>query len=138
MLKNCVVVNVTRLLLQPRLAGVGYGLVERLEIFECGLGLVRRARAEVFVESPVGRVPSVGVLPAQLPGEVFAQQRMRIERDERAGRVSVHCEQFCGFESRERDVALCFVQRGQWFGEIWNRLTVPECAETIGSRGPVE
>ena len=72
---------VTRLLLQPRLAAVGHGLVERLEVFERGLVAFLRGRAEVFVEPPVGRAPGVGLLRAQLPGEVFAQQRMRIERD---------------------------------------------------------
>ena len=44
----------TRLLLQARLAAVGHGLVERLEGFERGLVAFLRARAEVFVEPPVG------------------------------------------------------------------------------------
>jgi hypothetical protein len=52
------------LLLQPRLAAVGHGLVERLEVFESGLGQVLRGRAEVFVEPPVRGAPSLGVLPA--------------------------------------------------------------------------
>ena len=64
---------------------MGHGLVERLEVFERGLVAFLRGRAEVFVEPPVGRAPGVGLLRAQLPGEVFAQVRMRIERDERAG-----------------------------------------------------
>ena len=55
---------VTRLLLYPRLAAVGHGLVERLEVFECGLGQVLRGRAEVLVEPAVGGAPGLGLLPA--------------------------------------------------------------------------
>ena len=71
--QNAVAVNfVTRPLLQSRLAAVGHSLVERLEVFERGLGFVRRARAEVFVEPAVRCAPVLGVFPAQLPSEVFA------------------------------------------------------------------
>ena len=58
-----------------------------------GWSPVLRGRAEVFVEPPVRGAPGLGLLLAQLPGEVFAQQRMGVERDERAGRVAVHREQ---------------------------------------------
>ena len=71
---------------------MGHGLVERLEVFERGLVAFLRGRAEVFVEPPVGRATGVGILLAELPGEILAQVRMRIERDERAGRVAVHRE----------------------------------------------
>ena len=55
---DAVAVNlVTRLLLQPRLAAVGHGLVERLEVFEGGVGLVRSGRAEVLVQPPM-RLPA--------------------------------------------------------------------------------
>ena len=55
---------VTRLLLQPRLAAVGHGLVERLEVFERGLVAFLRGRAEVFVEPPVRGAPGFGLLLA--------------------------------------------------------------------------
>ena len=67
---------------------MGHGLVERLEVFERGLVAFLRGRAEVFVEPPVRRAPGLGLLLAQSLGEVFAQERMRIERDERAGTFS--------------------------------------------------
>ena len=82
-----------------------------------GWASVRRGRAEVFVEPPVGRAPGVGLLRAQLPGEVFAQQRMRIERDERAGRVAVHREQLRGFEAAEAVFPIVVGQTDERFGE---------------------
>ena len=93
---------VTRLLLQPRLAAVGHGLVERLEVFERGLVAFLRGRAEVFVEPPVGGAPGLGLLRAELPGEVFAQQRMGIEASERRRTASpVHREQLRGLQPGE-------------------------------------
>ena len=78
--RNSSVVNLPeRLLLQPRLAAVGYGLVERLEGFERGLVAFLRARAEVFVEPPVRRAPGVGIFLAQLLGEVFPDVRMSVQ-----------------------------------------------------------
>src|SRR5262245_30091895 len=86
--------------LQARLDAVGYGLVERLEVFERGPVAFLCGRAEVFEEPPVGRAPGGGILFAKLLGKVFAQVRMGIERDKCAGRVAVHGEQFRGFEAR--------------------------------------
>jgi hypothetical protein len=45
----------TRVLLQPRLAAVGHGLVERLEVFKGGLVALLRCLTKVFVEPPLGR-----------------------------------------------------------------------------------
>jgi hypothetical protein len=53
-------------------------LVERLEVFEGGLVAFLRSREEVFVEPPVRGAPGLRVMRAELPGEVFAQQRVRI------------------------------------------------------------
>jgi hypothetical protein len=64
---------------------VGYGLVERLEVFEGGLVAFLRGRAEVFVEPPVGGAPSLGLLPAHAQGKVFPQERVRVEGEERGG-----------------------------------------------------
>jgi hypothetical protein len=55
------------------------GLIERLEVIEGRLRFVWRAVAEVFVEPPVRRFPSVGVLFTQLFGEVFADERVSVE-----------------------------------------------------------
>ncbi len=48
---------VKRLLIPARLAAVGHGLVERLEVFERGIGLVRCPRAEVSIEPLVRCAP---------------------------------------------------------------------------------
>ena len=129
---------VTRLLLQPRLAAVGHGLVERLEVFERGLVLVLRGRAEVFVEPPVGRAPGVGLLRAQLPGEVFAQQRMRIERDERAGRVAVHREQVDFLEATECHVPIARTQPDQRLGQPGDDRRRAQRVQATPGRGAVE
>ena len=126
---------VTRLLLQPRLAAVGHGLVERLEVFERGLVAFLRGRAEVFVEPPVGRAPGVGLLRAQLPGEVFAQERMRIERDERAGRVAVHREQLRGFEAAEAEFPIVVGQPDERFGEAGDGWRFRRAARQPASAG---
>jgi hypothetical protein len=70
--------GVTRNLLQPRLAPVGHGLVERLEVFERGLVSFMRRVTQVFVEPAVRRAPSVGSFFAQLLGEIFPDVRMRV------------------------------------------------------------
>src|SRR6185295_2200892 len=74
--------TVTRLLLQSRLAAVGHGLVKRLEVFERWLIAFVCGRAEVFVKPPVRCAPSLGLLLAHAPAEVFPQQRMSVEGDE--------------------------------------------------------
>ena len=76
---------------------MGHGLVERLQVFECGQGLVLCCLAEVLVEPPVGGAPGLGALLAKLPSKVFAHQRVGIEREQRAGLVPVHREQLCVF-----------------------------------------
>src|ERR1700730_8572273 len=93
---DLVAVNlVTCFLLHPRLATVGNGLVERLQVFERGLGLVLRCRAKVLEEPPVGRAPGLGALPAKRLGKIFAQKRVGIQREQHAGRIPVHREQLC-------------------------------------------
>src|SRR5256885_14083592 len=63
-----------------RLAPVGHGLVERLQVFERGLGAFLCGRAEVFVEPPVSLAPGVGIFLAQLLGEVFANDGMGVHK----------------------------------------------------------
>ena len=64
---------------------------ERRWVIERGqLGFVLRCRAEVLVEPPVGGAPSLGTLLARLPRKIFAQQRVSVQHEQRAGRVPVH------------------------------------------------
>jgi hypothetical protein len=70
---------------------VGHGLVEGLQIFECGLGLALCCRAEVLIEPPVGGTPGLGALLAKRLTKIFAQQRVSIQREQRAGPVPAYC-----------------------------------------------
>ena len=110
---------VTRLLLQPRLAAVGHGLVERLEVFERGLVAFLRGRAEVFVEPPVGRAPGVGLLRRAVAGRSIraAADAHRADDEARRNRVAVHREQFRGFQALEAQVPVCAsLQADERFG----------------------
>jgi hypothetical protein len=61
-----------------------------------GLCFVLRCRTEVLVEPPVGGAPGLGTLLAKLPPrKIFAQQRVSVQHEQRAGRVPVHREQLC-------------------------------------------
>ena len=117
---------IPRILLQSRLAAVGHGLVERLEVFERGLGSVRRCRAEVFVEPLVGSAPGAGLSRAQLLGEVFAQQRMSIKREERAGSVAVYRQQPRSFEAAKAVFPIVIGQARERFGEEIGRASCRE------------
>ena len=58
----CVELNAS-FLIETGLAAVGHGLVERLEVFERGIGLVRCSRAEVFVKPPMRGTPMATSVP---------------------------------------------------------------------------
>jgi len=67
------VVNlIARLPLQTRQTTVRNGLVERLQVFERGVGFVLGRCAQVFVQSLVCGLPGVGLFLAQALGEVLA------------------------------------------------------------------
>lgn len=85
---------------------MGNGLVEGLQVFEFGLELVLRCRAEVLKEPPVGGAPGLLVLLAKRLRKILAQQRVGIQREQRAGLVPVHREQLCVLQPGEGEVAM--------------------------------
>lgn len=62
---------------------------------------------------------------------------MRIKRDERAGRVAVHREQFRGFEAAEAEFPIVVGQPVERFGEAGDGFA-PQGREAAGVGGPVE
>jgi len=91
---------IKRFLMDSRLAAVGNGLVERLEVFERWLIAFVRCCAKVFVNPPMRGAPGSGLLLAHTPGEVFPKQRMSVENDEFAGTFgAVYRQQLRVFQS---------------------------------------
>ena len=104
-----------------------------------GWSPVLRGRAEVFVEPPVRGAPGLGLLRAELPGEVFAQQRVRIER--RAStpdRVPVHREQLRDPSRVKAHVALRLAHPDERLGQVRDGGRFQQRGEAVGGRGPVE
>src|SRR5271166_2957371 len=89
---------------------VRHGLIERLQIVERWRFFVRRRRGEMLIEPLMRRFPRLGAALAQLLGEIFAQQRMSVERDERAAEVTVDRDELGVSEPRQHDVALRLAQ----------------------------
>ncbi len=70
--------------------------------------------------------------------KIFAEQRVRIERDQRAGGVSVDRKQLRVFQSLERHVALRLAEADERFGQPGDGLPGPQGIQAVSTRGPVE
>ena len=78
-----------RFLLQSGMTAMRDSLIERLQIVERRLGLVLRRRGEMLVDPLVRGFPRLGPGLAKVLREIFPQQRMRVERNERAASVAI-------------------------------------------------
>ena len=113
-------------------------LVEGLEVFERGFVFVRRNRAEVLIDTLMGFTPSIGLLSAQLEGEIFTQERMRIERGECARCVAIYCEHLAS--SRRLKLMLRCASLNPTSGSVRPVMagSLEQCGETVGSNRAVE
>ncbi len=75
---------ITRLLLHPRQTTMRDRLVQRLQVIDRRLLLIRGVLAQIRVQPPMRRLPSVALFGAEPLCKIFAQQRMRIDCDDDA------------------------------------------------------
>src|SRR6185369_11381752 len=126
-------------LLQPRMAAVGDGLVERLKVFERWLIAFVRGCAEVFVKPPMRSAPGFGLLLARATREEVSQQRMCVEGDEFAGPFrAVHREKPRVFQSLERQVPLRLAEANEQVGQPGDGRWLPQGSQAIRRSGTVE
>ena len=113
------------------------GLIEWLKVVERRRGLVVRRRGEMLVEPFVARFPGLRSLLAESAGEIFAQQRMRVERKERAC-VAVDGHELGAGEAGQHNVAPRLAEGDQRLGQAVDRRRAPERRETAGVGRAVE
>jgi hypothetical protein len=92
----------------------------------------------VFIEQPVGGTPGLGALLAKLPGKVFAQQRVGIQREQRVGFVPVHREQLCLVQPGNGEVAMRLANSRERLGQVRDCGSFPQSFEAAHIRRPVE
>jgi hypothetical protein len=70
--------------------------------------------------------------------EIFAQQRVRIEREQRAGGVAVHGEQPRVLQGGEAAIPVFLRQADERFGEAGDGGRFEQGLQAVGGRGPVK